>query len=178
MLLSDTLQSAVIIAGICTILNCMQIDSLRLSFQIGTGLTSILINSVVFVPVYLGRMLPLVQDDRESLHDAYGKMLGTTAVCSLAYIALAWIPRRYVRRVIPPFVAAIVLIHVGLYMMVKVVQFWGGGVFCAKAYPRECMDTGDVHLPFGSGEYLGKYHFYFSFFSSLLCVFVQVLACL
>eukprot|EP00210_Caulerpa_lentillifera_P002451 g2349.t1 len=155
-----TIQSSVIIAGICTIVNCLEIKFLRLPFQIGTGLISVLINSVVFLPIYRSRMTALVQEDEVSPHDAFGKMLGTTAVCSLAYIALAFVPRRVVRHIIPPYVSAIILIHVGLYMLVKAVQFWGGGILCATMpyYMPLCNNSGDVHLPFGSAEYLGKQH--------------------
>lgn len=157
----DTLQSGVILAGICTIVNCLELTSLNLLFQFGTGLLSVVHNSVVFIPIYIERMGQLTMEEGETAHDAFGKLLGTTAICGVAYVALAFIPRKIMRRVIPPFVSGVVLIHVGVNRMIECAQLWGGGTVCALAFDsydseqRFCTDSGDVHLLFGSRYYLG-----------------------
>lgn len=151
------IQAGVIIAGISTIVNCIEVKRSGFPLQVGTGLTSILVNSSVFVPTFVNSMERLVVEDGESVHDAFGRVLGTAAVCSLAYIALALIPRKYVKVLFPPLVSGMILVLIGAEMMIRAAQMWGGGVLCAEysAQGVPCGDTGNVHLPFGSAEYLG-----------------------
>ena len=54
-----------------------------------------------------------MQDDLVSLSDAYGKVLGTAAVCSLLLIVLSLIPRKFVKPLFPPAVTGIILFLVG-----------------------------------------------------------------
>lgn len=157
----DALQSGVIFAGICTIVNSLDLKSLNFPFDFGTGLLSVMYNSVVFIPIYIERMGRLTVEEGETVHDAFGKLLGTTAICGVAYVALAFIPRKIMRRVIPPFVSGVVLIHIGVNRMIECTQLWGGGTVCALAFnsdeseQRLCTNSGDVHLLFGSRYYLG-----------------------
>eukprot|EP00210_Caulerpa_lentillifera_P004669 g4454.t1 len=152
------MQAAVIIAGIGTILNCLELKKGGvLPFQLGTGLTSILINSTVFLDVFTNCMDRLRLEDGLSVHDAFGRLLCTSAVCSLAYIGLAFIPRRFTKILFPPVVCGVILMLVGLEKLISAAQLWGGGVSCAELpelFPL-CEDSGSVHLPFGAAEYLG-----------------------
>lgn len=151
------LQAGVIIAGICTIVNSLELRVRGLPYQFGTGLTSIVTNSAAFTPVFCGCMYKLITEHHHTIHDAYGKLLGTASVVSLVYIAITLIPRKYVKRLFPPVVCGLTIILLGLEMMIGSIQLWGGGIGCAN--PRDpkalCKLNGDVELPFGSAEYLG-----------------------
>ena len=50
-------------------------------------------------------------------HDAYGKVLGTAAVCSLFLIGLSLIPRKYIKSAFPPVVTSVIIILVGLTVL-------------------------------------------------------------
>eukprot|EP00210_Caulerpa_lentillifera_P004658 g4443.t1 len=157
------LQASVIIAGICTIANSLQLKILRVPFQFGTGLLSVVTNSVVFVPVFVGCMYRLRVTDNVSIHDAYGRMLCTSIVMSLFYFLFTLIPRRRVKRFFPPLVCGVVIVLMGLEFMIQAIQLWGGGIYCSNPTARHppfldtsvCWMNGDVHLPFGAAEYLG-----------------------
>lgn len=151
------LQAGVIIAGICTIVNSLELKVRGVPYQFGTGLTSIVTNSAAFTPVFCGCMYKLITEHGNSIHDAYGKVLGTASLVSLVYIAITLIPRKYVKPLFPPVVCGITIILLGLELMISSIQLWGGGIGCANpATPQElCQLNGDVKLPFGSAEYLG-----------------------
>lgn len=53
-------------------------------------------------------------DEGISPSDAYGKVLGTAAVCSLVFLGLSLIPRKYVSYIFPPVVSGVIIILVGI----------------------------------------------------------------
>lgn len=56
----------------------------------------------------------IAEDDNSSLTHAYGKVLGTAAVCSLFFIALSLIPRKYAKILFPPSVCGIMITLIGI----------------------------------------------------------------
>ena len=53
-------------------------------------------------------------DDGISFPDAYGKVLGSAAICAVLFIGLTLIPRHHVQVLFPPAVTGSILVLVGL----------------------------------------------------------------
>ena len=116
----------------------------------------------------------IAEDDKISHEDAYGKVLGTTVLCTLPFIALTLVTRKYVKAVFPPAVSGVILALVGIESFARGLtrqsramtlmagvspvgyQFWGGGPDCAT-YPVPCSLNGHVRAPYGSPEFLGAH---------------------
>lgn len=148
------LHAAVIVAGICSLVQCIQIKIPRTPYQIGSGLCAFLGASTVMTSVFIGLIGRVAVDNDISQSDAFGKVLGTAAVCSLFFIALSLIPRKYAKVLFPPIVSGIIIVLIGIEVVGTSTKEWGGGPLC-QALEGPCYSDGNVHLPFGSPEYLG-----------------------
>lgn len=130
----DALQSAFIVSGLGTLLQCMQIKIPGTQVRLGTGLCSFVGNSYLFGTITLtmigyeahfhtwlsqGLSRRLVVDEGVSPTDAYGKILGTAIACSPVFVALSFIPWRYVRLMFPPVVSGVIIILVGFACSVR-----------------------------------------------------------
>ena len=106
------IAASLIISGICTIINCVQLPIPGTKFVLGTGVLSVLGTSFGFLPVFEAGIAAMKADGVDP-EDAYGKMLGTVMVCCFVEIFLAFIPRDALRKAFPPLVTGIAMMLIG-----------------------------------------------------------------
>merc|ERR1719408_274742 len=68
------IAASLIISGICTIVNCVQIPLGPTGYVLGTGVLSVIGTSFTFLPIFEGG-IALMKADGVDAEDAYGKML-------------------------------------------------------------------------------------------------------
>ena len=125
------IAASLIISGLCTIMNCVQIPIPGTKFVIGTGVLSVIGTSFGFLPVF-ENSIAAMRDDGVDPMDAYGKMLGTTMVCCFVEIFLAFMPRNVLRKVFPPIVTGTAIMLIGAGLTGTGMKYWGGGAVCAE----------------------------------------------
>ncbi|KAI1074845.1 Xanthine/uracil permease [Whalleya microplaca] len=143
-------------------------DDLR--YYLGTGLISVVgisfsIISVAegaFAQMYANGYCPTAADGTQlPCPDAYGALLGTSAVCALIEILIAFIPPRIMLKIFPPIVTGPTVMLIGISLIETGFKNWAGGSGpCADAthtaFFDACPNVGAAHaLPWGSPEYLG-----------------------
>ena len=174
--------AALITSGICTIINVMQFEIpfckklFGRRLFIGTGLLSVMGTSFTFLPIFEIAIRQMTADGIEGTV-AYGKMLGTSAVCALLEVAFSVIPGKVIKKIFPPVVCAITVTLIGVALTGTGMKYWGGGVVCGEmiwkehsqvadsvgfgdaypvsAIPSAICENGKVKLPYGSAEYIG-----------------------
>lgn len=125
------IAASLIISGICTIVNCVQIPIPGTKFVIGTGMLSVIGTSFGFLPVF-ENSIAAMKDEGIDAMDAYGKMLGTTMVCCLLEVVLAFMPRNVLRKLFPPIVTGPAIMLIGAGLTGTGIKYWGGGAVCAE----------------------------------------------
>jgi len=124
------IAASLIISGICTIVNCIQIPIPGTKFVLGTGMLSVIGTSFGFLPIYEAAIAAMKADGVDPM-DAYGKMLGTTMVCCLLEIVLAFLPKNVLRKLFPPVVTGPAVMLIGAGLTGTGMKYWGGGAVCA-----------------------------------------------
>eukprot|EP00931_Biecheleriopsis_adriatica_P030501 TRINITY_DN17989_c0_g1_i4.p1 TRINITY_DN17989_c0_g1~~TRINITY_DN17989_c0_g1_i4.p1 ORF type:complete len:605 (-),score=111.75 TRINITY_DN17989_c0_g1_i4:47-1861(-) len=124
------IAASLIISGLCTILNCVQIPIGRTGYVLGTGVLSVIGTSFTFLPIFESG-IAMMKADGEDAKDAYGKMLGTVMICSLFEIVLSFIPRKALRKMFPPIVTGVAVMLIGVALTGTGMKYWGGGAVCA-----------------------------------------------
>ncbi|KAF9063594.1 xanthine/uracil permease [Rhodocollybia butyracea] len=157
------------------ILSLVQLSRIRLfgGYYLGTGLISVVGTSfstlstanAIFDAMYRdGTCSSTTAADgtitRDSCPDAYGKLLGTSLICSLLEMALAFVPPRILKRIFPPLVTGTVVLLIGASLVGSSgVPNWGGGSNCLSApsgiFALCPSITAPRPLPFGSPELIG-----------------------
>jgi len=125
------IAASLIISGLCTILNCVQIPIPGTKFVLGTGMLSVIGTSFGFLPVYEAAIAAMKTDGVDG-EDAYGKMLGTTMVCCLFEIVLSFVPKGALRKLFPPIVTGPAVMLIGAGLTGTGMKYWGGGAVCAE----------------------------------------------
>eukprot|EP01026_Neomeris_dumetosa_P027066 TRINITY_DN2202_c1_g1_i18.p1 TRINITY_DN2202_c1_g1~~TRINITY_DN2202_c1_g1_i18.p1 ORF type:complete len:568 (-),score=65.47 TRINITY_DN2202_c1_g1_i18:386-2089(-) len=149
-------SAALIVSGICTIL---QVSRFRIPIPgfpiyIGSGILSVMGTSFTFLPITQSAIATMQSEDGSDFDEAYGKVLGTFALCALVEIFLALVPPPILKVVFPPVVSGATVILIGTALTGTGLRYWGGGVFCSSN-PVNCNGNGEVFLPYGSPEYIG-----------------------
>ncbi|KAJ3773644.1 xanthine/uracil permease [Lentinula raphanica] len=160
----------------CGILSLVQISRVPLfgGYYLGTGLISVVGTSfatlstanAIFDAMYRdGTCRSTVGSDgtvlREACPDAYGKVLGTSLICSFLEMFLAFIPPRVLKRIFPPLVTGTVVLLIGASLIGSSgVPNWGGGSNNCQTAPTGifalCPTTlAPRPLPWGSPEFIG-----------------------
>jgi len=160
--------ASLIVSGICTILNCIQIK-LPGGYKLGTGVLSVVGTSFTFLPV-VESAINQMKAEGYSGTDAYGKILGTLLVCSFLEIFLSFIPIKMISKAFPPIVSGVTVMLIGVSLTGTGMKYWGGGAVCAdmawkshaqleglgvSPVPSGTCAAGEVALPFGSPELVG-----------------------
>ncbi|CAN0382306.1 unnamed protein product [Ectocarpus sp. 12 AP-2014] len=179
------ISAALIVSGITSIIQVVQVKIPKTNIVIGTGLVSVMGTSFTFLPVARDAISQARQRKKkhESLEEstagqcrsmkekseflddndefdgvkAYGAVLGTFLVCSWVEIVLAFIKPNALRKVFPPIVTGVTVFLIGAALVGTGFKYWGGGAFCADNYASDilCGGNGEVVLPFGSAVYVG-----------------------
>ncbi|KAJ3911707.1 xanthine/uracil permease [Lentinula edodes] len=176
--LDSTTSSYMISASLigCGILSLVQISRTPLfyGYYLGTGLISVVgtsfatlsTASAIFDAMYQdGTCTSTVGSDgtvvRNACPDAYGKVLGTSLICSFLEMFLAFIPPRVLKRIFPPLVTGTVVLLIGASLIGSSgVPNWGGGSNNCQTAPTGiyalCPTTlAPRPLPWGSPEFIG-----------------------
>lgn len=184
-LVQYAIASSLILAGIFTIVNCLQFKIPGTPYVLGTGVLSVLGTSFTFLPIFQNAIDDMKADGVDG-YDAYGKMLGTTLICSFLEIFLAFVPKDKLRRMFPPIVTGVAVMCIGIGLTGTGMKYWGGGAVCSEMAwklngqanhlvgfgsitenatgvkwnkispnPSANCAAGDVSLPFGSPEFIG-----------------------
>ncbi|KAL0959256.1 hypothetical protein HGRIS_014527 [Hohenbuehelia grisea] len=175
----------------CGILSLVQMSRIHLfgRFYLGTGLLTIVGTSfatlstatAVFNAMYADGTCPSTTNTdgsttRGPCPDAYGKLLGTSLICSFFEIIISFFPARILRRIFPPLVTGTVILLVGASLVGESgIPNWGGGSNDCHNRPT----TGIFQLcptifaprplPWASPEFIGL-----GFLSFVTIIFVEV----
>lgn len=177
------IAAALITSGICTIISILHlpIPGTQAIFgrqmYLGSGVLSVFGTSFTFLPIFeIG--ISQMKADGVDPFDAYGKMLGTAAVCGILEVILSSLPAKFLKKVFPPIVTSTTVMLIGVALTGTGMKYWGGGVVCAemgwkehayladiptgfgpgviRAVPApECGGNGQVQLGYGATEYVG-----------------------
>ncbi|RPD63283.1 Xanthine/uracil permease [Lentinus tigrinus ALCF2SS1-6] len=177
--LDDATSAYMISASLigCGILSLVQLSRLPLfgGYYLGTGLISVVGTSfstlstanAIFDAMYRDGTCSFTTAadgsvTRDPCPDAYGKVLGTSLICSLLEIGLAFVPPRVLKRFFPPMVTGIVILLIGASLVGSSGALdWGGGSNGCQNFPTSgilqlCPTTlAPRPLPWGSPEFIG-----------------------
>jgi len=99
---------------------------------------------------------------RNACPDAYGKLLGTSLICSFLEMFLAFVPARTLKRLFPPMITGTVVLLIGASLVGSSGALdWGGGSNGCQNFPTSgifqlCPTTLSPRpLPWGSPEFIG-----------------------
>ncbi|KAJ7867443.1 xanthine/uracil permease [Mycena leptocephala] len=161
----------------CGILSLVQMSRLKLfgGYYLGTGLISVVGTSfatlstanAIFNAMYIDGTCPSTTAadgtvTRGPCPDAYGKVLGTSLICSLLEIGMSFVPSRALQRIFPPMVTGTVILMIGASLIGSSgIPNWGGGSNDCQSFPTsgifELCPTifAPRPLPWGSPEFIG-----------------------
>ncbi|KAJ7234922.1 xanthine/uracil permease [Mycena rebaudengoi] len=161
----------------CGILSLIQMSRIPLfgGYYLGTGLISVVGTSFstlstangIFDAMYRdGTCFSTVGADgtitRNACPDAYGKVLGTSLICSFLEIFMAFIPARVLKRTFPPLVTGTVVLLIGASLIGDSGALnWGGGANSCQTFPTSgifqlCPTIfAPRPLPWASPEFIG-----------------------
>ncbi|KAJ7211617.1 xanthine/uracil permease [Mycena pura] len=161
----------------CGILSLVQVSRIRLfrGYHLGTGLISVVGTSfstlstafAIFDAMYTDGTCPsTISADgtvmRGPCPDAYGKLLGTSLICSLLEIGMSFVPARALQRVFPPLVTGTVILLIGASLIGSSgIPNWGGGSNDCDMRPAsgifELCPTifAPKPLPWGAPQFVG-----------------------
>lgn len=93
---------------------------------------------------------------RGACPEAYGYLLGTSAVCALAEMALSFLPVRILKRVFPPIITGPVVFLIGSSLIGDSgFANWGGGSGSCLESSTVLCQVGSHEALWGSAEFLG-----------------------
>ncbi|KAK0537040.1 hypothetical protein OC834_000954 [Tilletia horrida] len=130
---------------------------------VGTSFATITTASAIFNALYNDGTCPLNPDGtRAACPDAYGYLLGTSAVCSLLEMALSFVPPRVLKRIFPPTVTGVVVLLIGVSLIGESgFKNWGGGAGNCSSRPETgiftvCPQVGAPNaFQWGDARYIG-----------------------
>lgn len=120
---------------ICGLTTFVQVTGLKLPFnrQLGAGVLSVMGVSFTTVSIAIAVMQTMMADGN-TFKEAYGKLVGTVALCGLIPVFISFLPHGVIRKVFPPIVCGITIVLIGIYLAGKGMANWGGGAFCGDNY--------------------------------------------
>ncbi|GAB4815854.1 hypothetical protein N2152v2_002900 [Parachlorella kessleri] len=126
------ISASLIICGITTMI---QVTSVPLPYgrQLGAGILSVMGVSFTTVPVAQS-VLGKLTSEGQSFNEAYGKLLGTIALCGLIPLIISSLPHKAIRKVFPPIVCGVTIMLIGINLAGAGMSNWGGGTFCGQNY--------------------------------------------
>ncbi|CAN8101157.1 unnamed protein product [Discula destructiva] len=164
-------STALIVSGLLSAVQITRIHIYKTPYYIGTGLISVVgvsfatitVASNAFDQMYANGFCPTSADGvKLPCPDGYGAFLGTSAVCALLEMLIAFIPPKTMLRIFPPLVTGPTVMLIGISLIESGFQGWAGGSgacmsgSAAPAFYQLCPDISAPHaLPWGSAEFLG-----------------------
>ncbi|KAI0595601.1 permease family-domain-containing protein [Biscogniauxia sp. FL1348] len=163
-------STALIVSGVLSMIQITRFHIYKTPYYLGTGLISVVGISFSIIPVaegafaqmYANGYCPTAADGTKlACPDAYGALLGTSAVCALLEVLIAFIPPKIMLRIFPPIVTGPTVMLIGISLIETGFQNWAGGSGSCSAtnptaYYAACPNIDAPHpLPWGSPEFLG-----------------------
>ncbi|KAJ7251601.1 purine permease [Mycena rebaudengoi] len=161
----------------CGILSLVQMSRIPLfgGYYLGTGLISVVGTSFSTLSTANGIFDAMYRDGtcsstvgadgtitRNACPDAYGKVLGTSLICSFLEIFMAFIPARVLKRTFPPLVTGTVVLLIGASLIGDSGALnWGGGANSCQTFSTNgifqlCPTIfAPRPLPWASPEFIG-----------------------
>ncbi|PNH02982.1 Uric acid-xanthine permease [Tetrabaena socialis] len=127
-------QASLIVCGIMTFFQVAGFKIWRTPFMFGSGCLSCMGVSFTTVPIATAVLTVLIKEQGMTFEAAYGKFLGTCALCAIIPLIVAAFPIKVIRKVFPPIVCGVVIMMIGLHLIGAGFKNWGGGAFCADNY--------------------------------------------
>lgn len=134
---------------------------------VGTSFASLSTASSIFNALYADGTCPMVQAAdgtmiKGACPEAFGYLLGTSALCSLLEMGMAFVPPRVLKKIFPPIITGTVIMLIGA-KLIKDSGFvnWAGGSNNCRSRPTTgifalCPTIYAPHpLKWGSAEFLG-----------------------
>jgi uric acid-xanthine permease len=171
------ISAALIASGVCSLIQVSKtpIPGTKALFgrqlYMGSGILSVMGTAFTFLPIF---ELSIVQMKNDGIDGrvAYGKMIGTSCVCTLLEIGMSLMPVKWLQTAFPPLVTSVTVMLIGVGLIGSGMKSWGGGVVCAEMgwkehsqldgfetdiplNPSATCVNGEVTLGFGSAEYIG-----------------------
>ncbi|KAE8244807.1 hypothetical protein A4X13_0g6244 [Tilletia indica] len=157
----------------CGFLSAIQMSRIPLPFgrQLGTGVVTVVgtsfatisTASAIFNALYRDGTCPLNADgSRAACPEAYGYLLGTSAVCSILEMALSFVPPRILKRIFPPVVTGVVVLLIGVNLIGESgFKNWAGGSGNCSSRPETGLfalcpniNAPQAH-PWGDARFIG-----------------------
>lgn len=160
-------SAALIVSGLCTLLQVSRIPIPFTKLWIGSGLLSVMGTSFTFLPITQGAIRAQLAEGK-TFDEAFGNMLGVYMLGSVIEMLLSLIPRNYMKKIFPPWIMGLTIFLIGAALIKSGVQSWGGGTFCATT-GLPCGDVGDSHLRYAHPSYIGL-----GFFVLVIMVFLEL----
>lgn len=162
-------SAALIVSGTLSLIQIKRFHIYKTPYYIGTGLISVVGVSFATLPVgqgaltqmYANGFCPTAADgSRLPCPDGYGAIIGTSALCALVEIAIAFLPPKVMLRIFPPIVTGPTVMLIGIKLIESGFKNWAGGsgpcYAAATPFFARCPDiTAPNALPWGSPQYLG-----------------------
>jgi xanthine/uracil permease len=176
-------QAAMLTCGITTFIQVYGFKFHPRLPQLGSGILSVMGVSFASVTIFQTSISEMMRTDKNTFNQAFGRMMGTCAICCIVPLLISFLPYKIIKRVFPPVVLGVTIMLIGIKLVGGSGFFnWGGGSFCgnnyqhlpttrrctiynATGFPSNstcfvaqqvlCAGNGFVLLPFGSAVYIG-----------------------
>lgn len=158
-LLEYAISVSLIMSAIFTFVQITRFRVYKTPYHIGTGILSVVGTSFATLTV-VQKGVPLMYesgicskdgDKKLPCPDGYGYVLGTSCVCGLLEMLIAFIPIPVLQRIFPAVVTGPVVLMIGISLIQDGFTDWAGGSDC-----KSSETCGKSHpLPWGSAEFIG-----------------------
>jgi uracil-xanthine permease len=129
---------------------------------VGTSFAIIPVATGAFEQMYSNGFCPVADDGTKlACPNAYGALIGTSAICALTEVLISFLPPKIMQRLFPPIVTGPTVMLIGVHLIQTGFQNWAGGNGLCSQRPADgffalCPDITAPHaLPWGSAEFIG-----------------------
>ncbi|PNS15293.1 hypothetical protein CAC42_5464 [Sphaceloma murrayae] len=162
-------STALIVSGFLSMIQITRFHIYKTQYYIGTGLLSVAGVSFSTIPVAQGALAQMYANgfcptdalgNKLPCPDGYGAIVGSSALCALIVVGIAFLPPRIMLRIFPPIVTGPTVMLIGIHLVESGFKNWmGGSGPCASptsAFFAKCPNIAAPNaLPWGSAQYLG-----------------------
>jgi uric acid-xanthine permease len=139
------ISASLLISGVSTLINVTQF---KLPYSdkffsrpifLGSGLLSVMGTSFTFLPIF---EIAITQMKNEGIDGsiAYGKLLGTSMICSMLELGISFLPINTIKNMFPPLVTAITVMLIGVTLI-------GSGMkVCSGVLTVDCIYDSSIVL--------------------------------
>lgn len=170
-------SAALITSGLLSVIQIKRLPLGWRGLQLGSGLISLSGPSFTFLPIAEAAIAamradgdtcppPLPSGFPAPCPAAFGRYIGTVAVCALLEVAISFLPSRVMRKVVPPIVSGVTVFLIGASLVSTGLKYWGGG--SGPCFDFRTSGTGppifatcpstlvpQTSLPWGDARWLG-----------------------